>query len=169
MNDNVLRVDTDTAGPQKSKKKKWVIGCSIGCLVTLVLFIIVVALGVYGVKYGIKKIEEISGEFEQQGFSKVTAQSIEVNEEITEPTVYLGQTVKIIADCHTDIAIIAQIAQIHGQVAGTLYFRGQMLTIEPEAHLQGDLDLKCQMVTIYGKVDGQIQGAYSEMQDKRGD
>jgi hypothetical protein len=169
MNENVLRVDTESTGPQKSKKKKWVIGCSIGCLVALVLFILVVALGIYGVKYGIKMIEEISSEFEKQGFVKVTAQSIEVNEEITEPTVYLGQTVKIIADCHTDVAIIAQIAQIHGKVAGTLYFRGQLLTIEPEAHLQGVLDLKCQIVTIYGKVDGQIQGEYGEMQDKRGE
>lgn len=169
MNENVLRVDTESAGPQKSKKKKWVIGCSIGCLVALVLFILVVALGVYGVKYGLKKIEEISSEFEKQGFVKVTAQNIEVNEEITKPTVYLGQTVKIIADSQTDIAIIAQIAQIHGQLAGTLYFRGQLLTIEPDAHLQGDLDLKCQVVTIYGKVDGQIKGTYTEMQNKRGD
>ncbi len=169
MTENVLRVDTETSKPQKTKKKKWVIGCGIGCLVVLVLFILVVVLGVYGVRYGMKKIEEMSGEFEQQGFVKVMAQSIEVTDEVTEPTVYLGQMVKIVGDCSDDIAIIAQMAQIHGEVAGTLYFRGQILTIEPGAHLQGDLDLKCQVATIYGKVDGQITGQYGKLQDKRED
>jgi len=92
-----------------------------------------------------------------------------VTDEVTEPTVYLGQMVKIVGDCSDDIAIIAQMAQIHGEVAGTLYFRGQILTIEPGAHLQGDLDLKCQVATIYGKVDGQITGQYGKLQDKRED
>jgi hypothetical protein len=169
MNENVLRVDEETAKPQKSKKKKWVIGCGIGCLVVLVLFTLVVALGVYGVKYGLRKIDEMSGEFVKEGFVKVMGQSIEVTEDVTEPTVYVGQVIKIIGDCNDDIAIIGQMAQIHGKVAGTLYFRGQVITIEPGAHLQGGLDLKCQVATIYGKVDGQIQGAYAELQDRRGD
>jgi hypothetical protein len=166
MNNNVLRVDADAPRPQKSKKKQWVFGCGIGCLVVLVLFILVIAMGV---KYGRKWINEMSEEFEKQGFVKVVSQSIEVNDDVTERTVYVGQIVKIIGNCNDDIAIIAQMAQIHGRVAGTLYFRGQLLTIEPGAHLQGDLDVKCQVVTIYGKVDGQILGSYGELQDKRED
>ncbi len=172
MNNNVLQVDAGVSRPQKSKKKKWIIGCGIGCLVALVLFILVVALGVYGVKYGLKKLDEMSSEFEQQGFVKETnefGQSIEVTGDVTERKLYVGQMVKIIGDCSDDIAIIAQMAHIHGKVDGTLYFRGQMLTIEPGAHLQGDLDLKCQVVTIYGKVDGQILGTYTDLQDKRED
>jgi cytoskeletal protein CcmA (bactofilin family) len=169
MGENVLHVDADPAvqPPQKSHKKKWLTGCGIGCLVMLVLFALVVALGVYGVRYGMKKVNEMTSEFEQRGFVKVTGQNIEVAGEVAEPTLYFGQMVKIIGNCRDEIAIIAQVAQIHGEVAGTLYFRGQTITIEPGAHLQGDLDLKCQAATIYGKVDGQVQGAYAELQDKR--
>jgi hypothetical protein len=166
MDNNVLQVDAGVSRPQKSKTKKWVLGCGIGCLVVLVLFILVIAIGV---KYGKKLINEMSDEFEKQGFVKVVSQNIEVNEDVTERTVYVGQIVKIIGDCSDDIAIIAQMAQIHGKVTGTLYFRGQLLTIEPGGHLQGDLDVKCQVVTIYGKVDGQILGAYGELQDKQED
>ena len=170
MSDDVLRVDTEPAAqPQTSQKKKWLTGCGIGCLVMLVLFILVAALGVYGIRYGMKKINEMSSEFEQRGFVKVVGQSIEVTSDVNEPTLYLGQVVKIIGDCSDEVAIVAQMAQIHGKVAGTLYFRGQVITIEPGAHLQGDLDLICQAATIYGKVDGQIQGTYTELQNKRQD
>jgi hypothetical protein len=169
MNNNVLRVDADTSRPPKSKTKKWVVGCGIGCLVVLVLFILVIAMGV---KYGRKMVKQMSNEFEQQGFVREESEfgtSMEITEDVTERKVYVGQAVKIIGDCSDDIAIIAQMAQIHGNVAGTLYFRGQLITIEPGAHLQGDLDVICQIVTIYGKVDGQILGKYADLQDRRED
>ena len=164
MTENVSQVGPQAPVPQKTGKKKWLIGCGIGCLVVLILFIVFVTLGV---KYAVRLANEMSSEFVQMGYAKVMAQNIEVTEDVNRPTVYVGQVVKIIGDCSDDVAIVAQMAQVHGKVAGTLYFRGQMITIEPEAHLLGDLDLKCQLATIYGKVDGQILGTYQELKDKR--
>ncbi len=94
-------------------------------------------------------------------------QTIQVTEDVVEPTVYVGQLVKIVADCDSDIAIIAQVGQVHGRVVGTVYFRGQTLVIEPEAEVQGDLDVKAQIVQVYGKVAGEITGNYQQLQDER--
>jgi hypothetical protein len=143
---------------------KWGTGCGIGCL-TVIIIIAVVAF--IGFRLAKGKLDEVTLEMKELGFENVVQQQmIEVKDEITEPTLYVGQMVKIIGDCSTNLAIVAQMAEIHGKVAGKVYFRGQMLTIQPEAELLNGLDVKAQVVQKYGKIHGEITGEGYALDDK---
>ncbi|MCD4831119.1 MAG: polymer-forming cytoskeletal protein [Anaerohalosphaeraceae bacterium] len=154
---------------QKSTGKKWLIGCSIGCLAMIILSVLFCGVGGYfGYKYVHNKVDQWSQEFEDKGFAKITGHVIELADDVNESTLYIGQVVKIFGNCQGDVAVIAQVCQIHGNVEGTVYFRGQMLEIEPKATIQGDIDVLAQSVVIYGKVNGQINGKYQILDDKTG-
>lgn len=143
---------------------KWGIGCGIGCL-TLIIIIAIVAF--IGFKFVKGKVESMTRELKQLGFENVVkGQVLEVRKEITEPTLYIGQVVKIFGNCKTDLAIIAQMAEIHGKVDGKVYFRGQVLVIQPKAELLKDLDVMAQMILKHGKVSGEITGQYQAIDDK---
>jgi hypothetical protein len=143
---------------------KWGTGCGIGCLTVIIIIAVLAFIG-YRVANG--KLEEVALEMEELGFENVVKQQmIEVKDEITEPTLYVGQMVKIIGDCSTNLAIVAQMAEIHGKVDGKVYFRGQMLTIQPEAELLNGLDVTAQVVQQFGKIHGDITGDYQAFDDK---
>ena len=143
--------------PKRSGARKWLIGCGIGCLV---LIIILIVAGYFGFKAGMKMVNQMTKEFEDQGFKKVMGQQINVSGQVTEKTLYVGQVVKMTGTCTTDMAIFAQMAEIDGKIDGTLYFRGQVLTIGPKAEIMKDLDLWAQMATVNGTVHGKILGTY---------
>ena len=143
---------------------KWGVGCGIGCL-TLIIIIAIVAF--VGYRFAKGKMEDMTQEMKHLGFEQVVKQqAIEVADEITEPTLYVGQIVRILGNCSTNLAIIAQAAEIHGKVDGKVYFRGQVLTIQPKAELLNGLDVTAQVVQKYGKVHGEIAGQYQSLDDK---
>jgi hypothetical protein len=140
---------------------KWGVGCGGGCLTVIVIIAVAAFIGFRFVK---GKLEGATLEMKQLGFENVVKQqAIEVTDEITEPTLYIGQIVKILGNCNTNLAIIAQMAEIHGKVAGKVYFRGQMLTVQPNAELLGGLDATAQMIQRYGKIHGEITGQHQVM------
>jgi len=165
MNENNLLNNDSSIAKKKSNLWKWILGgCGCGCL------IIVIALSIasyMGVKFVKAKIDQYRQEFTSQGFAEVKSQIINVREEVYEKKLFLGQVVKIAADCHTDIAIVAQSAEVFSNIDGTLYFRGQMLVIQPNAKISGNIDVKAQVVQIFGEVDGEIKGTYSQLIDNR--
>ena len=141
---------------------KWGIGCGSGCLV---LAVVLIVLGVAGFTFIKGKLGAWQEEFAALGFDEVkTGQVLEAKETITVPTLYVGQTVKITADATTNLAIVAQMAEIHGRVAGTVYFRGQVLMVKPGAKIEGDLDLAAQSVVLEGEVKGEVRGTYQSLQ-----
>jgi cytoskeletal protein CcmA (bactofilin family) len=106
-------------------------------------------------------LDDMTEEFNQLGFEYVVkAQTIEVWEDINEKTLFMGQVVKIYGNCSTDLAIMAQMAEIHGNVGGKVYFRGQLLVIQPNAVITNGVDVMAQAVKNYGKVEGGITGKY---------
>lgn len=145
--------------PQKkgwSTGAKWGMGCGMGCLTIIVAL---VAVSVVGYRFAKDKLEDVTREMKQLGFEHViTLQSMEVRDPITVPTLYRGQMVKIFGDCHTNLAVVAQMAEIHGRVSGKLYFRGQMLTLQPNAEVLGGVDVAAQVVQNYGTIHGGITG-----------
>ena len=149
---------------QNVKKKgmstgaKWGLGCGIGCLTV----IIVISIGLFiTVKFVKDKIDETASELEQLGFENVVkGQALEIGNKIIKPTLYMGQVVKIMADCSTDLAVMAQVCEIHGKVDGKVYFRGQVLIIQPHAELKNGLDIVAQVLQKYGKIEGEITGDY---------
>ncbi|MBN1788814.1 MAG: hypothetical protein JW806_10545 [Sedimentisphaerales bacterium] len=155
---------------QKNTGARCLIGCGIGCLILIILMVLVTGIGGYfGYKYVMGKVNAWTQEFENMGFEKVKGQIIEVAEDVNAPKLYLGQTVKIMGNCEKDVAIISQIAEIHSNVKGTVYFRGQSIIIQPGAVIEGDLDIVAQTVEVYGQVKGDIKGEYQVMEDKRKD
>ena len=153
------------AGQKKSNTWKWILGgCGCGCLVVIALITII---SVVSVKYVKAKIEEYKKEFVEQGYHEIKSHIVQVTDEVDEKTLFIGQVVKIIADCNDDIAIIAQVGEIHSTINGKVSFRGQVLTIQPNAHIKGDIDVKAQAVQIFGTVDGEILGTYQQIVDQR--
>ena len=143
---------------------KCALGCGGGCLVMLImLFTITLA----GFKYLNEWIETNTDEFREKGFEQVVkGQIIEITSDVTEPTLYIGQSVKIRSDCTTNLAVIAQMCEVYGEVDGSMYFKGQMLIVQPSAHVKGDLDVFGQMIENFGTIDGNVVGQYQSFKDK---
>ncbi len=136
---------------------KWGLGCGIGCLV--IVFGMMVA-GFLGYRWVMTQYEGWLAEFEEKGFKKVSSQMLTITEAPSEPTVYVAQTVKIDADVDVEIALICQMAELSGTYSKKVYFRGQMLTVKPNGHLEGDLDVTCQLIQNFGEIDGEVTGKY---------
>ncbi len=149
----------------KSAAPKLLIGCGIGCLV---LILLVLGLSFAGWMWIKAKYNASLEEFEARGFVRVESQIQDIQDEITVKTVYGGQIVKIRTDCQTDLAIVAQIAEVYGEVHGTLYFRGQQLFIKSTAKIHGDVDVFCQQVFTDGQIDGELVGDYQMTVDADG-
>ena len=146
---------------------KWGMGCGIGCLV--IIMVIAIA-GFVGFKMVKQKIDDTATELQELGFDNVVSgQTLEIKDDITKPTLYKAQMVKILADCNTNLAVMAQICEIHGKVDGKVYFRGQMLIIQPQAELRNGLDVLAQAIVKYGTVRGEITGKYQAIQDQSKD
>lgn len=140
------------------------LGCGLGCLVVIIIGIIAMIGGGLWLK---EKIDEMQSELESAGFTNtVQGQLLEVTEPETLPTLYKAQVVHIKTDIDSDVAILAQVAEIHSRISGKVYFRGQVLTIHPDAVIGNGLDVKAQMVQKAGTVEGEITGTYQVMQDR---
>ena len=157
--------DTDDVAPRKSSRKKlWLWGCGGGCLVVI---LVVAALSLWGYFFVKGKLNEMTAELEQMGFERrATAQAVDVRGNIEGRPMYVGQIVKVFSDAPGDVAIVAQVAEIHGKINGTLYFRGQVLTIMAKAEITGDVNVKAQVIRNLGKIGGNVTGTYQALQNE---
>lgn len=104
-----------------------------------------------------EQVDEFAGRFEDQGYHRVRGQVLEVTTEVRSPTVYTVQAFTLKADTQSDIAVIAQVAEIEGTVNGDLHFLGQVLTIHPDAVVTGNVYVEmAQVVEIDGTVEGEV-------------
>jgi hypothetical protein len=137
------------------------IGCGVGCLVVIILGIAASAIGWFFVQ---KKIDEAETELRGYGFDKTQAgQVIDVKDEITEKTLFKGQVVRVYGNSKTDIALLAQMAEIHGTIEGKVYFRGQILMVHPNGVIKGGVDAKGQAIQNMGRIEGEITGSIPVM------
>ncbi len=146
-----------------SPVNKWLKGCGIGCLGMIIILVI---LGFIAYKWGMSQLNKWTAEFESRGFVQVKGQMIDVKEPVTKPTLYVGQGVTLRKGSDTEVAIIAQMGELHGRFKGKVYFRGQMLIIPKDAELDKGLDVKAQIIQNLGKVTGGITGSYQSIQDQ---
>lgn len=104
-----------------------------------------------------KQVEAFATKFEVQGYTRVKGQAINVTTDIDKPTVYTVQVFTLNADSNADLAVMAQAAEINGNIDGDLHFYGQSLTISPDAVITGDLHIEfAQVVNNRGKVEGSV-------------
>lgn len=129
----------------------------IGCLVVLIGLGV---LGYVGYRFLKRQYATVMERYEREGYRKVEGQMIEVTNRVTEPTIYIGQSVRILNGSDRGMAFLCQTAEIHGPVVGNVRFIGQALTIKEDAELMRDLEVTAQLVNLFGKVDGKITGVY---------
>ncbi|MBN1671618.1 MAG: hypothetical protein JXR37_11320 [Kiritimatiellae bacterium] len=141
------------------------LGCGIGCFVVILVLVIAVFTFSFIVR---KKGEQYLEELRRVGFEKevvvpLGGPPLEVRADITQSTLYGAQIVKIMGNSTTNIGIVAQMAELHGTIEGKVYFRGQMLTVQPTAALRNGLDIKALVFLNQGKIEGEITGNYPGM------
>lgn len=137
----------------------------IGCAVVSVLLIIVICAGlIFGGYWVVRQVTEFVEDFEQQGYTLVEGQSMNVTTPVTESTVYAGEHLMIDADVMGNLAIAVQSATINGRVEGDIDFIGQELVIGPDAVVTGDIRVKFgQVIIVHGTVEGEITGSYQTL------
>ncbi len=141
---------------------KVAIGCGSGCLLVVLVTVLVIIASVFYVKKIVSKYED---ELKSHGFETVTqGQMLNITEPIDEPILFKGQSVRIMSDCSTNMAVLAQVCELHGRIEGKLYFRGQLLTVYPGAEILGGVDVQAQVLQNNGKIEGGITGKYQEHQ-----
>lgn len=129
----------------------------IGCLVILIAL---GGLAYAGYRFAKRQYTAVMQRYEREGYRKVEGQFIEVTETVTEPTIFVGQSVRINKGSERGMALLCQSGTINGKVVGNVHFVGQTLTIHPDALLMKDLDVTAQVVNQFGKVDGKVTGVY---------
>lgn len=142
------------------------VGCGSGCLI----LIIVCAIGGFvGWQWVQGKVEEFETEFAEMGFKAgPSGQALVVTEVPTEPTFYKAQmvTFNFTEPVTVEIGVIAQQLEIEqGNFAENVYFRGQIVSLQPGANLEKELNVYCQIIKeLGGKVVGGITGTYQVKQ-----
>ena len=158
MTDEATLIEAHAEKKKMGTGAKVAIGCGSGCLVFILLLVAAILAGVFYVKNIITKYED---DLKSHGFETVVQeQMLEVVDPVSEPILFKGQMVRIMADCSTNMAVLAQACEVHGTVLGTFYFRGQVLTVHPGAELLGGADIQAQVLQNNGKIEGEITGKY---------
>ena len=169
MSEPNMEDEMTNAVPEKKKMgagAKVAIGCGSGCLVVVLLFIIA---GVVGGVYLKKVVAKNEAELQALGFDTVIKEQVlDVTSPISEPVLLEGQVVRIMADCSTNIAVLAQSCEIHSVVSGKVYFRGQILTVQPNGAVLGGIDAKAQVIQNHGLINPPVSGEYQVFQDDAG-
>lgn len=146
---------------------KWAVGCGAGCLTVTIIAVIIVlcTISYFSTSFN-KMAQEYAARYEAQGYRKVAGAVCEITTPVTQKTVFAAPVVAIRAECSDDIAIVARVGDISGRVAGDVHFKGQVLAIQPQAVVEGDLDVEARVVSVLGKVEGEITGTYAVLDNR---
>jgi hypothetical protein len=152
-------VQEERAAPPRSRRRRWWLGCGCGCLIIVLLALLAAGLGV---RMFWSYVQGYANELQAMGYERrIEGQAVEVTQPIAEQTLLFGQVVKVGAGSTTNIAIIAQLAEIDGRVQGDIRFLGQILMIKEGAVVTGNIYVKgAQAIDLHGSVEGEIEGTY---------
>jgi len=156
MNDEGVPPLAADVAPEQNKNK-WLWGCGIGCLGLMVIGILATATATW---FALSFVNDLEDELVALGLEKQSGQFIKVEETITEPTYYKGQVVMIRNGSRAPVGLLCQMAELRGEFHEPVTFRGQIITIHPDAVLHQGLDVKTQIVERLGEVKGEITGQY---------
>lgn len=127
--------------------------CSCGCL----LVVLTMALGLAALGFISKRQ---LNRFAEGNFTHFEGgDEIFVEKPISDRSLLLGMTVEITAECQKDVIIVAKRAVVKSTIRGNLYFKGDSLTIESSAVIEGKLKVDAETLIINGgDVRGPIEG-----------
>jgi hypothetical protein len=144
----------------KKKGKGCLVGCSVGCLVVLILLGVIGFLGYRFVK---KQYDSVIEQFEAEGYQTVEGQIIDMTDPVQEPTIFIAQDVTLRQGSMRGVALLTQTAELHGRIKGNVRFVGQSLVVAEDAILMQDLEVTAQTVVINGVVEGEVKGIFQQI------
>ena len=156
--------DAEVNSKNSSKGKKIAGGCGCGCLV-IILVVVAIAYWAY------REATAFTRGFEEQGYRKISGQSIVVSKEETVkgPVVYFGQSLTIQGTVDGNVAAMCQSIVLEGTINGNLDVLSQSVVIEGTGVVTGNLNSEAvQSLVNNGTVGGEITGTY-QFADTNGD
>ncbi|MBN1436961.1 MAG: hypothetical protein JW936_07790 [Sedimentisphaerales bacterium] len=145
-------------------RNKYAWGCGVGCLAVVIVMVILAFLGLRMIW---NTTNRYITQFEQQGFVRAEVIDGRFAEDATGPYLCVGQAITLTGAVHDDLAIVAQNAEIQGQVQGEVFFRGAILIISADAVIAGNLDVVAREVYVNGFLQGQVLGTFEQLFDHR--
>lgn len=114
--------------------------------------------------------DTIAEDLESRGFARAeAAQTWELRNAIRERSVFVCDTFRALAGSDTDVAVVSLMAEVHGEVSGDLTFCGGVLVVASDAVIQGNLlVVDAFALTISGKVEGEVRGKWTRLQNHSG-
>ena len=132
----------------------------IGCLI---LLIALGGLGYGAYRFAKRQYATLMERLEREGYKRVEGRFINVTETVTEPTIFIGDSIQIQNGSERGIALLCQSGSLRGKMVGNVHFVGRTLTIQPGTWLMKDLDVTAQTVNQFGKIDGKLTGVYQSL------
>lgn len=130
--------------------------CGCGCLVLVIL----TGLAIFGIVRLVQhQLRDVTALIESEGYTPVISQAIDITSTVADPTVFVGQTVRIRAGSLRGIAVVGQTVELDGSFEGNVRVYAQALTIAEGAVLKKDLHAVTQTSDIRGQILGQVTGA----------
>lgn len=103
--------------------------------------------------------KELIKKFEKLGYEHIDMAPDDSTQEISGDRLYTCHVFESDVNSDSNLAIIAQSASLRGEIQGDVSFYGQLLTIEKDAVIHGDVNLGfAQVVSVNGSVKGQLKG-----------
>lgn len=155
--DSGSEVEVNTQNSSKGKKTAG--GCGCGCLV-IILVVVAIAYWVY------REATSFTRVFEEQGYRKISGQSIVVSKEETVkgPVVYFVQSLTIQGTVDGNVAAMCQSIVLEGTINGNLDVLSQSVVIEGTGVVTGNLNSEAvQSLVNNGRVDGEITGTFQNV------
>jgi hypothetical protein len=98
--------------------------------------------------------------FESRGYDLIQGQFIDVTVPVSRSAVYVAEVVRVKADVHANLAILARLTEIESTVNGDIDFLGHTLIVHKGGVVKGDVRARGgQLVEVNGAVGGQVLGA----------
>lgn len=156
MEDHETQLNGETISAEKNSTGKKIFGgCGCGCLI---IVLVLSGLLYWGYRYFTSYVRG----FEEQGYTLVQGQVMNLTEPRTGSYVFFGQKATI-GDVNGDVAAMCQQITFEGTVTGNVDLYCQQVTIAESAVIQGNIHAEgVQQLVVHGKVIGEITGAIQQ-------
>lgn len=106
-----------------------------------------------------EQVDRFAAHYEQRGYQRIVDSSVSIREEITDKTIIFASHTTINAPVQADLVLVSNVASIRDDVNGDVKFYGQVLTIDKDSMIHGNLHIVgASVVNVNGEVTGEITG-----------
>lgn len=108
-----------------------------------------------------ESVDRFAARYEQRGYQRVVDSIVSIDEEISEPTIVFASSTTVRGEARSGLVVVSQVANLHADVHGDLEFFGQILSIDKNVTIHGDLHIhRATVVNLHGELKGELTGDY---------